>query len=146
MWYSRRRMSITIVELFLCAMLFISRIRTWKPGNNIIEGEHKRPSKNHDIDLSLKTFLAVTCILNLLVLSDGFPSLFIFVSHFCLDYSNWRVYVDTYVRSAHLLLNLSNEFLISVIVFSNLKFPFGFSLGLLFLCCDFLCCHSFQMC
>lgn len=87
-----------------------------------------------------------TCILNLLVLSDGFLSLFIFVCHFCLDYSNWRVYVDTYVKSVHLLLNLSNEFLISVIVFSNLKFPFGFSLGLLFLCCDFLCCHSFQMC
>lgn len=69
----------------------------------------------------------LTHIWDLLVLSNRFLSLCVlFVNHFSLCYSDWRIYMDRYSKSVNLLLSPSKVFLISVIVFSKLRFPFHF--------------------
>lgn len=74
---------------------------------------------------------------DLLVLSNQFLSLYIFLSTTSLDVIQVGEFMLTYSKSVNL------HFLVSVIIFSNLKFPFGIFLKLLFLCWDLLCFHWF---
>ena len=67
---------------------------------------------------------------------------------FC--YLNWAIYIvllsgSLYTVSSILVLSLSINFLIVVIAFLSSKFPFHFSLYLLFLPQDFLFSHLFQV-
>ena len=62
------------------------------------------------------------------MLSNQFLSLYIFLSTTSLDVIQVGEFMLTYSKSVNL------HFLVSVIIFSNLKFPFGIFLKLLFLC------------